>query len=254
MAQISKRKNNFEMKLSIMKVGFGVFGFLMLIISCSEQEQVEPDLGMDYFPLQVGNYSIYDVLETTILPSSEENSISYELKLTVTDSVVNEKGEVTYIMVREKRISPSASWQSVETWSATVINNRVVQNESNVSFVKLIFPPSLNLSWDGNQYNDLPYNGGIESFYDGSDTPYFISEMDQPITLSTGFTAETSLTVVQNDYNDVITGIDERKEVYAKGVGLVYKEINQFINCNGTICTGDRSFVFIQSLKMHGRI
>ncbi len=242
------------MKLPIMKVGFGVFGlFLTLIISCSEQEQVEPDLGMDYFPLQVGNFSIYEVEETTMLPSSVVTSVSYELKITVTDSIVNDKGEVTYIMIREKRISPSDSWENVETWSATVINNKLVQNESNVSFVKLTFPPSLNLSWDGNQYNDLPYNGGIESFYDGIDTPYFISEIDQPITLSTGFTAETSLTVVQNDYNDVITGIDERKEVYAKGVGLVYKEINQFIKCTGTICTGDRSFVFIQSLKMHGR-
>lgn len=243
------------MKLLIMKIGFGFFGFfLMLIISCSDQEQVEPDLGLDYFPLQVGNYTIYDVAETTILPASTETSEAYELKVTVTDSIVNEKGEVTYFMVHEKRISPDDSWESVETWSATVINNRMVQNESNVSFVKLIFPLSLNLSWDGNQYNNLPFNGGIETFYDGSDTPYFISEIDQPITLSTGFTTENSLTVIQNDYNDVITGIDERKEVYAKGVGLIYKEVNQFINCTGTICAGDRSFVFVQSLKMHGRI
>lgn len=243
------------MKLPTMKVGFGVFGFfLMLIISCSEQEQVEPDLGMDYFPLQVGNYSIYEVEETTILPSSEETNFSYQLKVTVTDSSVNEKGEVTYIIVREKRANPADSWESIETWAATVIENRVIQNESNIFFVKLIFPPSLNLSWDGNQYNNLPFDGGIETFYDGNDIPYYISEIDKSITLSTGFEAENSLTVVQNDYNDVITGIDERKEVYARGVGLVYKEINQYIKCNGAICTGDRSFIFIQSLKTHGKI
>lgn len=243
------------MKLPLMKIGFGALGlFFMLVLSCSEKEQVEPDQGMDYFPLQTGNYWIYDTEEITTLPSTAETNISYELKITVTDSVMNEKGEVTYIMVREKRATPSDRWESFETWSATVINNRVIQNESNVSFVKLIFPPSLNLSWDGNQYNNLPFNGGIESFYDGTDTPYFISAIDQPITLSTGFSTENSLTVVQNDYNDVITGIDERKEVYARGVGLVYKEINQFIKCNGTICTGDRSFVYIQRLKAHGRI
>lgn len=243
------------MKLPIMKVGFGVLGlFLTLIIACSEQEQVAPDLGADYFPLQVGNYSIYEVEETTLLPSTPVTNVSYELKITVTDSIVNDKGEVTYIMVREKRINSTDGWENVETWSATLVNNKVIQNESNISFVKLIFPPSLNLSWDGNQYNNLPYNGGIESFYDGSDKPYSISALDQPITLSTGFAAENSLTVVQNDYNDEITGIDERKEVYARGVGLVYKEINQFIKCNGTICVGDRSFVFIQSLKAHGRI
>lgn len=243
------------MKLPTMKIGIGVSGLLMMLfLSCSDHEPVEPDLGTEYFPLQVGNYWIYEVEETTKLPSSAPTEVTYELRVTVTDSSVNERGEVSYILVREHRSNTTENWESVETWSATMINNKMIQNESNVPFVKLIFPPSLKLSWDGNQYNNLPFNGGIESFYDGTNTPYFIAELDKPIALSTGFSAENTLTVIQNDYNDVITGIDERKEVYAKGVGLAYKEINQYIKCTGTICIGDRSFLFIQRLKMHGSL
>lgn len=243
------------MNLPIMKFGVGFFWWLLIvIISCSEKEQVEPDSGTDYFPLQVGNYSIYEVQETTKLPSSASTKDAYELKVTITDSYTNDHGEVSYIMVHERRNSAADNWESVATWSASITNNRVIQNEANVSFVKLIFPPSLNLSWDGNEYNNLPFNGGLEAFYDGSDTPYVIADINKSITLSTGFTAEHSLTVVQNDYNDPITGMDERKEVYARGIGLIYKEINQFIKCNGTICTGDRSYSFIQSLKENGKI
>jgi hypothetical protein len=253
MAQISKRKNNFEMKLPIMKIGSGVFLVLFLVIfSCTETDQVLPDSGLDYFPLQVGNYSIYEVNETTIL-QSVTTEVSYELKVTVSDSTINEKGEITYIIYREKRSSPMDTWESYDTWSAKVINHRLIQNESNINFVKLIFPPSLDLSWDGNQYNNLPYNGGIEIFYDGNDRPYFISELDKSITLTTGFSSDNALTVVQSDYDDVITGRDQRKEVYAKGVGLIYKEINQFIKCTSSICSGDRSYIFIQSLKEYGK-
>ncbi len=240
------------MKLSIMKVGFLIFPLLFLfIISCSDSEKVIPALGVDYFPLRTGDYAIYEVDETTIL-SSVKTVISYDLKVTVTDSSVNNQGEVTYILLREKRTMASGNWGNLDTWSARIVNNKAIQNEGNVTFVKLMFPPALNLNWDGNEYNNLVNNG--ELFYDGDNTPYFISEWVQPITLSTGFSSDNSLTVVQNDYNDPITGIDERKEIYAREVGLIYKEINQFVKCNGSACAGDKSYIFTQILKEHGKI
>ncbi len=244
------------MNLRIMKIGIGVFlvSFL-LITSCSENEDTLPDLGLDYFPLQVDNYAIYQVVETSIL-QSVETEISYELNVTVTDSTINEKGEVTYILVRKKRLSPSDNWENVDTWSTKMINNRIIQNEANVSFVKLIFPPSLNVTWDGNQFNNLP--GNAELFYDGDDTPYIISELDKPISLATGFETDQSLTVIQNDLNDIYTGIDERKEIYARKVGLIYKEVVQKKYCTDIGCYGqqkvEQGVILIQSLKEYGKI
>ena len=235
-----------------MKRGIGFFLVIVLVtFSCSEVEQVPPDMGFDYFPLQAGNYSLYQVEEVTGLGSAV-TQVSYEIRATVTDSTINEKGEVTYFMVREKRTGSSGNWENLDTWSAKVINGRVIQNEGNVLYVKLIFPPSLNLTWDGNEYNNLPDNGQL--FYDGYDVPYVISEIDKPISLKTGFESDRTLTVTQNDFNDFTVGTDERKEVYARGVGLVYKEINQVIKCTGSGCSGDRSFLFIQSLKEYGKI
>jgi hypothetical protein len=258
MAQISKRKNNFEMKLCIMGKGLGVFlAISSLIFSCSADEPVIPDMGYDYYPLQVGRYTIYEVEETSI-SQSVETEVSYEIRVTVADSSINQQGIVTYVLVREKRADASDNWESLDTWSTEIINNRLVQNEGNTLFVKLIFPPSLNLSWNGNQFNDLTDNGEI--FYDGDVTQYRISEINQPVTLNTGFTANSSLTVLQNDYNDDFTGIDERKEIFSKDDGLIFKEVIQKTYCSdfNDPCYGqqkvDNGFIFIQSLKEHGQL
>ncbi len=243
------------MKLPIMKIGLDVFLVSILVIfSCTETDQVVPDLGLDYFPLHVGNYSIYEVYEATILQSVKTES-SYELKVTVSDSAVDERGEVTYFLLREKRVESTDVWEGVDTWSTRVINNQVIQNEANVSYIKLIFPPSLNLKWDGNQYNNLPGNG--ELFYDGDDAPYFISEIKKPVSLSTGIESDNSLTVIQNDLTDNFTGIDERKEIYAKDIGLVYKEFNQIRYCTAPSCYGqqkiDQGVILTQRLKEYGK-
>jgi hypothetical protein len=263
MAQISKRKNNFEMKLPIMRRGLGFFLiFSLSIFSCSEDEPVMPDMGFDYYPLQVGNYSIYQVQESKINGSLKTN-LSYELRVLVTDSAVSEQGVVTYFLVREKRTNSSGKWESLDTWSTKVINNSVIQNEGNVLFVKLIFPPSLNLKWNGNQYNNvkvdenpfnvsLPYDGNILT--DSNSDQYFISAQNVPVTLSTGFEADNTLTVVHNNYQDDVVGKDQRNEIYARGVGLIYKEVNQYIECNGSICSGDKAGTLIQSLKEYGQM
>lgn len=244
------------MKLLIMRKRLGVIlVFCLVILSCSTDEPFIPDMGFDYYPLQVGNYAIYEVDETNILQSVETET-SYDLRITVTGSSINEQGVVTYFLVREKRTSPSGNWESVDTWSTKVMDNKTVQNEGNVLFVKLVFPPSMNLAWDGNQFNNLPDDGNI--FNDSNSGQYFISDLDEPLTLPSGFETAHSLTVIQNDFSDNIVGTDQRKEVYAKGVGLIYKEITQLVYCTSSNCLGqqkvDKGVILTQSLKEHGQI
>ena len=244
------------MKLLIMRKGLGIFlVFSLVIISCSDDEQVAPDLGLDYYPLHVGNYSVFQVEETTITLSVEIKT-SYELKVAITDSSINEQGVTTYSVIRQKRMNTSSNWENLDTWSCKVLNNRLVQNEGNVLFVKLIFPPSLNLMWDGNEFNNLQGDGNL--FTDNSSGKYVVSELNKPITLQSGFESDQTLTVVQNDFTDDIIGIDQRKEVYAKTTGLIYREVNQLQYCTSSNCLGqrrvDKGFILTQSLKEHGKI
>ncbi len=244
------------MKLLIMRKGLVFFLVIsIIVISCSEDVQITTDLGSDYYPLQVGNYSIFQVKETSISQSVEVNT-SYELKVSVKDSTINGQGLVTYYLVREKRMNPSDKWKSLDVWTSKVVANRIIQNEGNILFVKLVFPPSLNLMWDGNEYNNLPNDGNI--FNDNDSSTYVISELNKPLTFPTGFESDQTLTVIQNDFTDNIIGIDQRKEFYSKGVGLVYKEIIQLVYCTSSNCLGQQKvangIILTQSLKENGKI
>lgn len=244
------------MKLPIMRRGLILFlTFSSMMLSCSTDERVVPDLGRDYYPLQVGHYAIYQLEETKILFSAETKT-SYELKITVNDSSVSKQGIVTYFLSRQKRANSSAAWENLDTWSAQVLNNKIVHNEGNVLFVKLIFPPSLNLAWDGNQFNNLPDDGNL--FAGNKSDQYFIADLDASATLPSGFETDRSLTVIQNDFSDNIVGVDQRKEMYARGVGLIYKEITQLKYCTSSNCLGqqkiDQGVILKQSLKAHGQI
>lgn len=226
-----------------------------VLFACEENEPVQPDMGYEYFPLKVGAYLLYDVSETSIL-NNQETTINYELRSTVTDSVKSETGTVTYFITREKRTSATESWQPFETWSAQLSGNKLIQNESNVTFVKLTFPPSLNLKWDGNEFNNLPDNGNL--FNDSKSTQYVISDISNSFSLPNGLLATEVITVTQNSFNDKFIGRDERTEVYSRNLGLVYREVIQLTYCTASDCYGQQKVsngvIISQSLKSHGAI
>jgi hypothetical protein len=231
-------------------------GVLMMAgISCTNPSVVSPDMGLYFFPLQVGQFHIYQMNETNILNSNETKS-SYELKVVTTDSVINENGVIVYTLHRYKRNSDADDWAPLSTWAAKIELNRALQNEDNIWFVKLVFPPSPGLTWNGNAFNDLPDNGNL--FNDRNSDRYRIENFNEPAKLSTGYEAMQTLTVIQNSYNDPVTGRDERKEIYARQAGLIYKEVIQWKYCTGGSCLGQQKIeigiTLIQTLKEYGKI
>lgn len=231
------------------------FLFLVLIavfIGCSSEDPVNPDLGLNYFPLTHGNRWIYQVEEIKI-NQAVENLVNYDLRVTVTDSIKNSSGGYTYTLLRETRTSDSQAWQSLDTWSSTRLNNQMTQNESNTVFVKLMFPPGLGLKWNGNEYNNLPNNGNL---FNGSESEFYtVTDFDQSITLATGQEYPKTMKIIQNDFTDAIVGRDERSEIYARNVGLIYKEVIQLEYCTTPACLGqqkvDKGVIYRQTLKAY---
>jgi hypothetical protein len=254
MAQISKRKNNFEMKFAGMRSFGKLFILLLFIAGCSEQALVKPDIGFSYFPIQVGDFSIYNVEQTDII-SSNSTTYSFQLRVTVTDSVL-ESNTLTYFLKREKRDNSTSNWIPFETWSVRLTEDEIIQNENNIWFVKLIFPLSQRVKWNGNVYNNLDNNGNLFNGI-GSDQ-YFISEFNKPVTLNSGFQSDETITVVHNNFSDDIVGVDKRLEMYSKHVGLIYKEVTQLEYCTSTACIGQqkpvKGTILMQTLIEHGTL
>lgn len=201
--------------LDNMRRGINILVFLalaLIVLSCSETKEISPeDTGINYFPLEVGNYAIYHVEGVEYINTVDSVPFSYELKETVVDSFQNLELGISYKLLREVRENESDLWKTDSVWTSRKDNIRAIRMENNVSFICLVFPIKENKTWDVNGYNDQdideyemidvrkPFNGSFDSFGE-------------------------SLTVVQEDIPDKVVNFISRKEVYSKDVGLVYKE------------------------------
>lgn len=231
------------------------FVVLSIALSCSEQEDpLVADRFSDYFPLRVGTVSVYDVDETTYQQNVATRSI-YELKTVVIDSFLNEEEGYTYTINRFKRLNTASPWTPLESWSARVNDRYAVVSEGNISYIKLLLPLVKGQKWNG---NDLNNQGGDQRCGSNStyacDT-YEITSINESFT--DGATYDTTLTVTENDDQDLLVKYDVRKQVYAAGIGLVsvdktvYNYCTTPPSCYGTQYV-DTGYKYKQTLKERG--
>ncbi len=231
------------------RAGIHILGIVVLL-SCSGDPFV-PESGYAYQPLSIGQSWIYQVSETTINPQSTV-VLEYELQVIVSESYLDGEDSV-YMLTRQIRENTLQEWQPVDTWSMERTHNQLIQNESNVNFVKLVFPIGPVTTWNGNQYNNLPDNGNI--FNGVGSELYQLSEFEKPYALPNGTSFERTITVIHNNFSDAIVGQDERHEVYAYNVGLIEKEITQLQYCSTPGCLGqqqvNQGYIYTQTLKSY---
>jgi hypothetical protein len=215
-----------------------------ILLACGGDEVEKPtDTGTDYFPLQVGVYQIYRVHEIKYSEVTVPDTSDYQLLTEVVDSFPNTTGDYTYVIYRSSRKDENAAWQFIETWSARKNNDQVVEIEGNTPYVKLQFPLAANETWDGNKLNN------------GEPDEYAVKTFDVPFEAD-GMTFDKTLTVEQELNDDPIVYTDIRSEVFARNVGLVYKETTQLRYCQSENCAGneiiDSGLVLKQQIIEYG--
>lgn len=210
------QKSSFRFKLA--KAIFVAWAIAMA--GCGDS--VTPIDSSAYFPLEVGTQWIYSVEESTTLRNlcadDGVTTSNYELKVMITQSYTNAEGGTTYVFERSTRTLLTDPWIPVATWTAQRRGTKLVANESNVLYVKLLFPPEEGITWNGNEFNTQIQlnNSNVDS--------YQMINVHQPYALSANVSYPKSVTVIQNREESNILYRDSRKEIYALGVGLVYKE------------------------------
>ncbi len=204
------------MRLNFLKK-IGWFAALVLF-SCSDN--TIPVLSDRlYYPIHANYYWDYsvsqtDILQTTTCVSGGQTVSNYQLRMVVTDSLTNGEGGITFVIHRYTRPDASSSWADLDTWSVRTTSNSVIQSEGNVSYVKLVFPLSDSLKWNGNLYNDQAAEN------------YIAVAVGKPFSSHADNYTKTA-TIFQSRYDDFFISRDQRNEVYAYTIGLVYKKIDQ---------------------------
>ncbi|MCV9386095.1 hypothetical protein [Reichenbachiella ulvae] len=169
-------------------------------------------LGTHYFPIQVGQFHIYEVEETNYYLIGPETE-NYQLRVEAVDSVMLSSGEVQYTIHRSRRLDENSEWKLDSIWNTSVSLNKVVANENNVSFVKLVFPIDEGSEWDANVFNSRS-----AEYYRYADQRSDTTLADQSYT--------QTIRVIHSDEGFDSVGRDDRFEVYAPHAGLIYKEMH----------------------------
>lgn len=185
-----------------------------------------------YFPLELGKYVDYSV-DSTIW-NSFDCSVTHShwlLRYTIADTFSDDSMRRSYRVEIRQRRADSSSWHTQGNILVTPTETSIEYTQSNLKFIKLTFPVIDGLYWNGNSYivtNDQDY-----SYF--SNWVYSYANVGQPYNTSL---ENFDNTVTVNQANESLNTADGpgsysyktyAKEVYAKNVGMVYRELTHWV-------------------------
>ncbi|MDZ7900137.1 MAG: hypothetical protein U5N85_19210 [Arcicella sp.] len=207
-----------------------VFALFVLGLFSSCRDELDcgcvspPVSGKDFFYPIKNQVVIYDIEETQYSLTSIPVVKNYQLKEIFVSSSTESNGNETLRIERYRRENDSQKWVIDSVFTAKKGIDKALKTENNVTFVKLIFPVSEGLKWNGNAYNSL-----------GEDT-YELKKVFQPFQTNRQNFNRTLTVIQQND--STLVDLKRRIEVYAEGIGRIYQEKTNVSYCNSGDCLG----------------
>jgi len=196
---------------------------LLIIAACEDAPSpLEADVGLDYFPLKVGDWKVYDVELINI----GSDTTRYQLMESVVDTFSIMPEEISYILHRFSRSHHELPWELDSAWTARLSGTYAVVVENNVPLAKVQFPVGKGETWDGNTFNNRP-----EEIFE-------IASVDQPFQLE-GETFSRSMEIIEKNVFDTLIVKDIQSAVYARRVGLIYKRKERIDFCRFVECLGE---------------
>ncbi|MEN7551453.1 hypothetical protein AAG747_26285 [Rapidithrix thailandica] len=196
---------------------------MVIVLSCAgcSESVIETGgklRGEEYYPLVVGRYTDYDVHHILYHEFDEDEIFQYQMREVLADTFRNNEGQLVYRIEQLVRENESEDWEIDSVWTAYLDKARLIKQESNVPYIKLTYPLTLNKAWNGNATNTL------------DEELYTIDSVEH--TWDTGELSFDNAVTVRHQKDSSLIHKDVRFEVYAEEGGMVYKksEVYQYIN------------------------
>lgn len=244
------------MKLNRSNINLILLLSVVLMAACKRQviPADEIDLGKEYMKLAVG-HSIEYAVDSIIFDDFNQKTDTFQLEFRdeVASTFEDNEGRLSYVINRFYRQDSTYQWESFYSYYATATSDRIEVIDRNLRFIKLVFPVKLNTRWYGNSYLPTALNPELQ-WMDQWDYKY--ASINEPY--STGFMVfPSTLTVNQADYVEgnpadanAFSAQGFSQEVYAKNVGLIYKELTRWVY-QPSVVKYRKGFTLIMKAKKH---
>jgi len=187
---------------------------------------VNTELGTSYFPLSIGKYITYSVDSVFYSENFPPDTVSLQVREEITDTLTDNQGERTYRIERMERSTPAAPWTVAQVLVVKRTAMQAQRIENNQRFISLTLPPGRNAVWEGIGFNSdsllISVRGEVIEIFKDWESQY--ETLFEPITLN-GFDFDSTLVVTHANSENFIE-LRVNREIYAKDVGLVYKEMS----------------------------
>jgi len=191
--------------------------------------------------MEGGSYWIYEVNEEQYRPVGPPVIRTYQWRERVSSAVTDHPRRRSFRVERFTRLAENQPWTLDSVFRVRVLDDELLRSAGNLDYVRLIFPVVESARWNGNAYNSL-----------GPDL-YQYRSIGRPFRLLNQTFPETATVVQQNDSTGV--SLNRRIEVYARQIGLVYREESNLSYCTASpACRGQIEYGYRRyvRLRTHG--
>ncbi|MBC5773329.1 hypothetical protein H8S95_04570 [Pontibacter sp. KCTC 32443] len=222
------------------------FVLAFVVVSCDESD-VTPDpvaRGLNFYPLEVGDYKIYDVTDIHY-QNNKPTETRFQMREWVADSFLDQTNTLTYKIIRSVRPNAESVWVDDSVMVVTKNNSSVILTKDNTKYVKLVFPVKNGKTWEADAFNNNYVNDDEREkhTYAGLDQPYTLDEL----------VYDSTVTVIQGEPLNTVINFDDRKEVYARGIGKIYRLFNRkvFDTCDTEECPDEGEDYILDGHERH---
>lgn len=203
-----------------------VFSLLIIILfSKCEKDSIPYASDFEYYPLEIGQYQIFEVNESLYAISSPPVHLKYFIKEQISDSYENPIQEKIYKIERFKRQTSQQPWKIDSVWTTQLLTNKALRTENNSTIVKMYFPIQTGQFWNKNELNSYPSQK--VSFQDKGKDFKIDAKVYQ----------NTVSVVIKNDSS--LISQNSNFEIYAPRFGMIYSENINLAFCQSTpVCIG----------------
>jgi hypothetical protein len=196
-------------------------GLALALSACNTTTEVPLELGKDYYPLTVGAERVYAVFDRSYVQNVGTDRTS-QLREQVTEAYRDAAGVLTYKVVRSVRATAADAWRVDSVQTLTVNAKNLLLTRSNLRTVELVFPVRAGAEWNKNAFNTEEDQEPLNRRYE---------DVGAPLTLAGRHYDNTVTTFSFDGVEGNLYDQRELRQVYAKGVGPVYREATRLYYC-----------------------